>query len=153
MSIRCKILIEKGGDIQAVLYRHSDGYIEGVGLDLVKALMFLVRLKTPVTCEDLLSLLPDDYVITRGMRVDIAYFYTIRFTDTNIKLWVAKRHSGTCKGEEERKLYSYKYEVKNCPSCEELFISEQEFNDRVSLYSSYRSWKHLEDKLIVEKKN
>ncbi len=118
MSTRANIVIQDEEGTKVILYHHCDGYIEGVGVDLIRYLVSLNKNKGVASYKELLAMLPEDYEETDGIHGDIAYLYTIMFTDTSIKLWV-----------DDRRLYSYKYSNK----LESFYLSQDELTEAVSL--------------------
>jgi hypothetical protein len=148
MSTRTNIIIQEDGDTKVILYHHCDGYIEGVGIDLIRYLIELTKYNCTgvINYKELLALLPEEYEETKGIHGDIEYLYTIRFTDTSIKMWVAKVNQALRESnrvvdslEDERKLYSHKYRTgKNFDSAK-LYLTESELTEAVNIRDRSKS--------------
>ena len=86
MSTRCNLLVESG-ETKLFIYHHHDGYLEGVGRDLLDRLKKLLASdvgKWARAHEFVTGLLSDkneEYEVTVGWHGDIEYSYRIVFGD------------------------------------------------------------------------
>lgn len=80
MSTRCQIKFVNGKK-SVMLYHHCDGYIEGVGFDLVK------RVKKNIYADEMLCKMIREchYEVTVGNHLDIEYFYIVDFKKETVK--------------------------------------------------------------------
>jgi hypothetical protein len=129
MSTRSNIIIKNNNEIVKTLYKHHDGYIAGVGVDLVR---YLIPLKTYRHTEprDLLSVLSNKYEVTTGIHGDIEYLYTISFNEGNIKMVVQSGDAfQNLRKRVEHLLYTYEYKTKQ----ENIYILEQDMQQMIDL--------------------
>ena len=129
MSTRSNIIIKHNNETVKTLYKHHDGYIAGVGIDLIR---YLVRLKTyiPMEPKDLLSVLPNKYQITTCVHGDIEYLYTIDLNQDNIKMVVQQGDPfQNLEKKVEHLIYKYEYETKQ----ESIYILERDIAEAVDL--------------------
>ena len=129
MSTRSNIIIKNNNEIVKTLYKHHDGYIAGVGVDLVR---YLIPLKTyrPTEPKDLLSVLSNKYEVTTGIHGDIEYLYTISFNEGNIKMVVQSGDAfQNLRHRVEHLLYTYEYKTK----LENIYILEQDMQQMIDL--------------------
>lgn len=85
MSTRCNIIIKRKG-YKAILYHHFDGYLEGVGQDLVNKLSDVQNWNWDDIANCLLKDRHDDgYELTSCIHGDIEYLYTIDVEKQTIK--------------------------------------------------------------------
>ena len=82
MSTRCLVkIVEQDKEIQ--LYHHHDGYISGVGYDLIKRFLNeeTLKLEIPndiyIVANKLIKDLEDEYNVTVYKHSDIEYLYVI----------------------------------------------------------------------------
>ena len=129
MSTRSNIIIKHNNETIKTLYKHHDGYIAGVGIDLIR---YLIPLKTyrPIEPKDLLSVLSNRYETTTGVHGDIEYLYTIDFNQDNIKMVVQIGEAfQDLKKRVEHLIYKYEYETKQ----ESIYILERDVQEAVNL--------------------
>jgi len=112
MSTRSNIIIKAKG-CKAILYHHYDGYIEGVGQDLVNKLDKYFNSDNYCYWSDVVNMLvkdkkDDGYEITRGIHGDIDYLYTI---DTDEKTIKFQRVNYNVKGNEWKQTFGRKHDV------------------------------------------
>ena len=116
MSTRSNIIIKHNNETVKTLYKHHDGYIAGVGIDLVR---YLIPLKTyiPIEPKDLLSVLSNRYD-------------TIHFSQDNIKMVVQQGDPfQNLEKKVEHLIYKYEYETKQ----ESIYILERDIAEAVDL--------------------
>lgn len=129
MSTRSNIIIKHNNETVKTLYKHHDGYVAGVGIDLVR---YLMPLKTyrPIEPKDLLSVLSNRYETTTGVHGDIEYLYTIHFNQDNIKMVVQEGEAfQDFRDGVEHLLYKYEYKTKK----ENIYIKEQDMQQMIDL--------------------
>lgn len=80
MSTRCNVIVKDKFD-KIWLYHHHDGYVEGVGADLVSRFAEKFQKDERIWWSDIVNTLVkdqnDEYEITDGEHSDIEYCYTI----------------------------------------------------------------------------
>ena len=85
MSTRCQIRIISGGRM-VNLYRHCDGYFEGSGMDLQRA---LEAGETVFGCmAEMFS--GDEYEIQNAPSGDIEFFYLLDFDSNRFEGWAVR---------------------------------------------------------------
>lgn len=129
MSTRSNIVIKHNNETVKTLYKHHDGYIAGVGVDLIR---YIIPLKTyrPIEPKDLLSVLSNKYETTTGIHGDIEYLYTIHFNQDNIKIIVQWGDAfQNLKRKAEHLLYQYEYATKQ----ESIYMHERLMREAVNL--------------------
>lgn len=129
MSTRSNIIIKHNNETVKTLYKHHDGYISGVGVDLIR---YIIPLKTyrPIEPKDLFSVLSNRYETTTSIHRDIEYLYTIHFNQDNIKIIVQAGDAfQNLEGRLERLLYTYEYRTKQ----ESIYILERDIMEAVNL--------------------
>lgn len=90
MSTRCNIIVKAKGN-KITLYHHWDGYIEGVGQDLVNKLKPFFDSNNKCYWSDVVNMLvknkeDEGYEITSRIHGDIEYLYTIDTDKKTIKV-------------------------------------------------------------------
>ena len=129
MATRSNIILKHNNQTVKTLYKHHDGYIAGVGIDLIR---YLIPLKTyrPIEPKDLLSVLSNRYEATTGTHGDIEYLYTIHFNQDNIKITVQWGEPfQNLEKRVEHLLYEYVYTTKQ----ESIYVLERDIEQAVNL--------------------
>ena len=90
MSTRCNIIVKAKGN-KITLYHHWDGYIEGVGQDLVNKLEPIFNSNNKCYWSDVVNMLvknkeDEGYERTSRIHGDIEYLYTIDTDKKTIKV-------------------------------------------------------------------
>lgn len=91
MSTRCNIVV-LAGEARVVLYHHHDGYVEGVGFDLVERMKNVLKQGWRGADEFLNNLLKDskdeyEFSTGSGLHGDIEYLYEVDCKVKTVKGW------------------------------------------------------------------
>lgn len=81
MSTRCNVIVrDLATESETVLYHHCDGYLSGVGFDLLDYVRRMIDLNIDRRCQDIACWLieqNDGYEMTDGIHGDIEYLYIV----------------------------------------------------------------------------
>jgi hypothetical protein len=122
MGTRAHITVKWKGEYKKTLYKDVDGYLVGVGVDLIRYLIYCKSLKSSFTIpivhhEDFLTTVGKDYEIIEPEFTDVDFFYTVYLDEERIRLTVRENKHGSG----GVTAYSYTYKTKE----EKVFIEEK----------------------------